>query len=68
MKNVIILLWGAIIASSWWAFGIQFYHNGLPDDSVGLGIAFGFLIVMSLVTAIYILAKVIGCIHRCWDN
>ena len=69
MKNVIMMLWGMGLASGWWGLGLEFYHNGLPQgDHTSVGFAMGLMIVVSLITAIYSICKIIGCINRGWDD
>jgi len=67
MKSVIAMLWGMILASAWWGFGFEFYHNGIPVEGSG-GFGFGFLVVVSLLVVVYSLVKFVGCICKCWDD
>jgi len=66
MKNVMIFLWGMLIASGWWGIGLMSY-NGM-EKSEGFAPLTGFTIVFSVVTTMYIIFKVVSCVVRCWND
>jgi hypothetical protein len=71
MKHIVVFLWGMIVASGWWGYGLYRYFDtgGLPID-IPNWFAFLFLIVLlgSIPTVLYFLVFIIHVGMKCWND
>ena len=64
-----MFLWGAIIASGWWGFGILKYHDQLNQDCPDwFFIPMVLIIVGSMLTAGVLLYDIVRTIVKCWND
>jgi len=68
MKKVIMFLWGAIIASGWWGYGIFRYNNMLGDLPVWFQSFILVIFLGSAVTAVYIIGAFVHMFGKCWND
>ena len=69
MRDLFILLWGAILASSWWGFGVASY-NGLylANWYFPFQILFVMLLLGSVLTVVFIIETVIVATYNSWES
>ncbi len=69
MRRVILFLWGALIASGWWLFGILKYLSHLNGNYPGWFFPiFVILFFASLISAVVIVRDICCAIEKCWND
>jgi len=69
MRDLFIMFWGAILASSWWAFGIALYNgSGIGDWYFAVKTLLVMLVVGSFLTLVFTIETIGKAIVRSWDK
>jgi len=66
MKNVMIFLFGMLIASAWWGIGLLIYFDMTVQSMFAPLFAFTF--IPSVISLGYILIKVGQCVYVSWND
>jgi len=71
MKNIVIFLWGMIVASGWWGYGLyRYFDTGGPPIDFPIWFTLLFLVIClgSTITVLYLIVFLVHMIEKCWED